>query len=73
MVVERVADVDLAGGEALEALAAGAPPRSFDGVAGRLAGVVEHGEGPGAPGARLSGRRSSCGRLRRVLRRVLGA
>jgi hypothetical protein len=37
MVVERVADVDLAGGEALEALAAGALPRGFDGVAGPVA------------------------------------
>jgi hypothetical protein len=57
MVVERVqgawAGVDSAGGEALEALAAGAPTRDFDGVAGPVAaaaGVVEHGEGPGIRG-----------------------
>ncbi len=79
VVVERVqgawAGVNSACGKALEALAAGAPPRSFDGVAGPVAGVVEHGEGPGALGARLGGRRSrrGGGRLRRVLRSVLGS
>jgi hypothetical protein len=37
--------------EALEALAAGAQPRGFGGVAGPVAGVVEHGRRTGGPGA----------------------
>ena len=43
---------DGAAGTALEAQALGAPPLRLDGVAGAVAGIVEHGRGPGGAAAR---------------------
>jgi hypothetical protein len=67
------AGVNAGAWEALEALAAGAPPRGLDGVAGPVAGVVEHGRGPRAPGAHGGRRGGRRGRRRGDPRLVLRA